>query len=425
MEQLYQIYLASTGVSIDSRRLTDGQLFFAIRGDNFDGHDYVSAALDSGASHAIIDDAKYQDGDRTILVPAVLESLQLLAYHHRCQFDIPVIGLTGSNGKTTTKELLKVVLDQKFKVHCTRGNLNNHLGVPLTILEASLDSEILIVEMGANHIGEIEALCKIAMPNHGLITNIGYAHIEGFGSYNGVVTAKTELYRHLSDYGGHIFYNPSDKVLVDNIPHNASVTAYGLDIELGTGHSESLEFRIVGDERVNQTKLFGSYNLTNISAARTVGKYFGIADRDIITAVTAYTPANNRSQIREVGDVRLIMDAYNANPSSMLLSIESFTAMKTDRGKVLILGDMNELGDDAISMHRDILALVAKSNWADVILVGPIFGQARKADQYSYYPNTANLARDKAQLANRLKDKVVLLKASRSIGLEQIETLFS
>ena len=425
MEQLYQKFLASAGVSIDSRRLTDGQLFFALRGENFDGHDYVAAALDSGASHVIIDDADYQDGDRTIMVSDVLESLQLLAYHHRCQFDIPVIGLTGSNGKTTTKELLKAVLDKKFKVHCTRGNLNNHLGVPLTILEASKDSEIMIIEMGANHIGEIEALCKISMPNHGLITNIGYAHIEGFGSYNGVVAAKTELYRHLSDYGCHIFYNPEDKVLVDNLPQNASVTAYGRDIELGTRQGISLEFRITGDERFIQTKLFGSYNLANISAARTVGKYFGVADRDIITALTDYTPANNRSQIIEVGDVRLIMDAYNANPSSMLLSIESFIAMKTDRAKVLILGDMKELGDDAISMHRDILALVDASDWADVILVGPIFGQARMADQYSHYPSTEDLARDKAQLANRLKDKVVLLKASRSIGLEQIETLLS
>lgn len=423
MDQLYKRFLASAGVSIDTRSLRPGEIFFALSGEKFDGHDYVDKAIESGASYVVVEKENGSWAHHAIVVEDSVQALQELARVYRQSFKVPVIGLTGSNGKTTTKELLTAVLSQKYKVHATRGNLNNHLGVPLSILAADAESEILVIEMGANHIGEIEFLCGIAQPDYGLITNIGHAHIEGFGSYEGVIKAKTELYQHLDKNKGIIFYNASDEVLVSNLPATAHVVKYDNCLEFRFTEL-SVDMRITLQDDFISTNLYGAYNATNLQAAYTLGRYFEVEDSAILKALAEYEPKMNRSEIRKVGTTTFIMDAYNANPTSMENSIASFNNLKTDKKKVLILGDMKELGSQAAEYHQMILDQVLKHEWHYIILVGGIFSSVGgQHSRISCYDTTADLDEALQSSSIVLENCLCLLKASRSIGLEKIRML--
>jgi len=427
IESLYNKYLeCDNQLSIDSRSISPGGMFFAIRGERFDGNTFVSDVLDQKkAKYAVIDDPKAERAKGTILVDDCLETLQLLATRHRRSFDIPIIAITGSNGKTTTKELINSVLQTKYKVHATQGNYNNHLGVPLTILAAQEDTDIMVVEMGANHIGEIADLCIIAEPNYGIITNIGKAHLEGFGSLEGVVTAKTELYKYIAKKQGLIFYNASDKLLFDQLPHGVHARRYRSDIEFKVVDMKvNLAIIKDGSKSFHSTELNGSYNYPNISCAMTIAEYFSIPDKLSLSAVCTYTPSNNRSQITIREDVTLILDAYNANPSSMQKSIESLASSNSPKDKVLLLGDMKELGPESISLHKGILEIVKKYKWKRVILVGKDFLDADVHLRYQHYENVEALSKSKKEILTMLHNSICLVKASRSLKLEQIVAFF-
>jgi len=421
VQQLYEHYLANGGlVSTDSRTIEKGAIFFALKGERFDGNQYAMKVLDKGASFAVVDSPAVPQGNQIMHVEDVLETLQQLAHHHRTVLDIPVIAITGSNGKTTTKELMHAVLSKKYKVHATKGNLNNHIGVPLTLLSAPQNLDLLIIEMGANHIGDIDELCQIADPSYGLITNIGHAHLEGFGSFDGVKQGKTELFRHLKGRDGTIFYNDNDKLLSEEIPENMFVHPYIDWLAVRSG-STFLDISVDYTKWVT-TQLVGKYNATNMLCAATVGQFFGISKEQIIEAITEYLPTNNRSQIVELGSYTLVMDAYNANPNSMKESISSFAAMNTDLSKILILGDMAELGSQTDSMHTEILGHLSKFEWEDVFIIGPHFIKADTNNEYNQSKSTDELLISK-NIEEILKDKMTLIKASRSMKLEQIETL--
>ncbi|MBK7700114.1 MAG: UDP-N-acetylmuramoyl-tripeptide--D-alanyl-D-alanine ligase [Saprospiraceae bacterium] len=351
IELLYTVWLEARAISTDSRKIVVGSIFFALRGGRFDGNTFASQALELGASYVVVDDESVVvSGDkRYIVVEDVLTSLQQLANKHRSTLSIPVLALTGSNGKTTTKELARNVLSKKFKTHATEGNLNNHIGVPLTILSTPDDAQFLIVEMGANHQGEIDLLCQIAAPNYGMITNIGKAHLEGFGGVEGIKKGKSEMYRYLTQHGGKIFINSDDNVLMSLLPEKVKTIQYEVQTLLNLIDAEptlKLDYRNV---QVT-TQLYGTYNLPNIAFAICVGEYFGVEQAEIIEAISEYTPDNNRSQILKIDTNIIIKDAYNANPSSMVLSIESFS--KILGPKVVVLGDMLELGEYAPSEHQ-------------------------------------------------------------------------
>ncbi len=420
MAKLYKAFLKSNGVSIDSRSISDGQMFFAITGDRFDGHRFIDDVIEKGASLVIIHDKAYDRGDKTFLVEEdTLRCLQDLAHHHRMQLDVPVIGITGSNGKTTTKELIHAVLSKKYKVHTTKGNYNNHIGVPLTLLSADIDSEMLIIEMGANHLLEIDQLCHIAAPNYGLITNVGLAHVEGFGSYENIIIGKTEMYRYIAKVNGCIFYNDEDQVLSKKLPEDTKCVPYLVsDIEF-LYSNPTLAFKDTDMDEVYSTKLFGIYNQTNVEAAITLGRYFKVLDEDIFQAIESYTPNMNRSQLIRKGDITYIKDAYNANPNSMKLSIKSLMNFGT-QPKVLVLGDMMELGDDKLILHRDMLRYIANYTWKKVLLVGPIFAEANKDFDYVSYDNIGELKKDYSSLISEWADSTVLLKGSRSMKIESL-----
>ena len=419
MAKLYKAFLKSNGVSIDSRSISKGQMFFAITGDRFDGHRFIDDVIEKGASLVIIHDKAYDKGDKTFLVEDTLRCLQDLAHHHRMQLDVPVIGITGSNGKTTTKELIHAVLSKKYKVHTTKGNYNNHIGVPLTLLSADIDSEMLIIEMGANHLLEIDQLCHIAAPNYGLITNVGLAHVEGFGSYENIIIGKTEMYRYIAKVNGCIFYNDEDQVLSKKLPEDTKCVPYLVsDIEF-LYSNPTLAFKDTDMDEVYSTKLFGIYNQTNVEAAITLGRYFKVLDEDIFQAIESYTPNMNRSQLIRKGDITYIKDAYNANPNSMKLSIKSLMNFGT-QPKVLVLGDMMELGDDKLILHRDMLRYIANYTWKKVLLVGPIFAEANKDFDYVSYDNIGELKKDYSSLISEWADSTVLLKGSRSMKIESL-----
>jgi len=419
MEQLYQFFLDSKGLSIDSRSIEEGQIFFAIAGEKFDGHKFVDEVIEKGATKIVIHDEAYTRGDKTFLVNDTLECLQKLAHHHRMQLDVPVLGITGSNGKTTTKELIHVVLSKNYRVHTTRGNYNNHIGVPLTLLAAPKDAEILIIEMGANHLNEIDELCTIASPNYGLITNVGLAHVEGFGSYENIIKGKTEMYRYIAKAKGCIFYNDEDRVLTKNLPDETNCVPYLVsDIEF-LYNNPTLSFIDTELDEMYSTKLFGIYNQTNIEAAITIGRYFKVLDEDIFDAIEDYIPTMNRSQLIEKDGITYIKDAYNANPSSMKLSIKSLMNFGT-KSKCLIIGDMMELGEDKIALHKDILRYIAGYDWNKVILVGPLFAEANKDFGYIAYNNTQELKNDFGDLSAQIHGSTVLLKGSRSMKIETL-----
>lgn len=426
-EQIYKLFLESSGITTDSRSIGRNQIFFALWGENFNGNKFAAEAIKKGASWAIVDDALYET-ENTILVDDCLLELQALAAHHRKQMNIPVIAITGSNGKTTTKELLAAVLAKKYVIHYTKGNLNNHIGVPLTILSAPGETQIMIVEMGANHIGEIRNLCHIAKPDFGIITNIGTAHIEGFGSFEGVVRAKSELYEYLKTVNGVALYNDKDQLLSEKIfkyviravPFS-DPTGQSLVIEQEQpGMNLALRVRYNNECYALKTNLFGSYNYWNIKAAIASGLFFEVPINDVISAIEEYTPANNRSQVRITQNNRVICDSYNANPSSMNQALESFRTL-ADKPKMAILGDMLELGDKSDEEHLKIIEALAKADIEKAYLTGKIFSRLYSGSAFKTFPDASALGEYLRN--NPVKGCTILVKGSRGIGLEKIYDL--
>ncbi|HKK75466.1 MAG TPA: UDP-N-acetylmuramoyl-tripeptide--D-alanyl-D-alanine ligase [Saprospiraceae bacterium] len=438
IEQLYTLYLeAGQNISTDSRNVKAGDLFFALKGENFDGNQFAKAAVDAGARLAIVDDpAVHQKLSRqTLLVDNVLKELQALATHHRRQLPVPVIGITGSNGKTTTKELMAAVMKTHYKIHFTRGNLNNHIGVPLTLLQIPLDIEAAIIEMGANHQGEIAALSAITEPSHGLITNIGKAHLEGFGGIEGVKKGKSELYQYLAQNNGTAFINRDERFL--------SQLAQPVDHQIFYGQSNTPSLEEPAYETVllqekpflkiafldkdgtlvdAQTQLFGRHNFQNIMTAVCIGKYFKVPPGKIKYALENYISENNRSQLVDwQKGCQILMDAYNANPSSMLVSLQHFIESDSSREKIAILGDMLELGTDSAVEHERIAHFALEHlGKQKVILVGPHFERIAQKLSIRHFTNTADM-RDWFERQN-WKDTFFLLKGSRGIRLEQLFT---
>lgn len=412
--ELYKFFEKSNGVSIDTRSIEDGNLFFALKGPNFDGHAYIKLALDSGASFAIADDESYKDIENVIVVDNVLDALQNLARYHRCMLNIPVIGITGSNGKTTTKELITCVLATKYNVFATKGNYNNHLGVPISILSIKKHHEIAIIEMGANHIGEIKFLSEISMPSIGLITNIGKAHLEGFGSIEGVRKGKTELYSYIKSTKGTIIYNQDDILLRKSLPSETVNYSYSNeDVELESEYPFVVfKYR----DTVIRSNLSGTYNRINMVAAIKVGEYFGLSIKDLKLGIENYLPDNNRSQIKETDNNTLILDAYNANPSSMLESIRYFNSHPGEK-KSLIIGHMLELGKNSKQEHIDLVDFISRYRWDKVFLVGVEFLKMGKEVSYDTFETTSDLVAILKE--QKLVGHTILLKGSRGVALEK------
>lgn len=419
INQLHQLFLASDGISTDTRKLEPNTLFFALKGANFNGNEFAQKAIEEGCSYAVIDEADYQTNEHCILVDNVLDTLQDLARYHRRQFDIPVLGITGSNGKTTSKELIGAVLEKKYNLLITEGNLNNHLGVPFTLLRLNEDHDFAVIEMGANKPGDIKELAEIAEPNYGIITNIGAAHIEGFGSLEGVINTKTELYRFIQAANGELFVNADDQILMNQLPKLKTYT-YGEQNGQVQGTLKSLNpfvlFNYAEGEFQSeniQTRLVGKYNFTNFLAAVCIGRHFGVSHNSIQTALEEYTPSNNRSQVQKTKKNTLIVDCYNANPTSMKAAIESFKMMDA-KDKTAILGDMLELGEISNTEHAQIVALFTELN-INLITVGNEFG---KTNHPHHFSNTKELI--ESGILSELKEQLILLKGSRGIQLENL-----
>jgi UDP-N-acetylmuramoyl-tripeptide--D-alanyl-D-alanine ligase len=424
LKNIYDIYLGNPDICTDSRDIRKGCLFFALKGENFDGNIYSGEALDKGASFAIIDNPAFAVTNHHILVPDVLECLQELAAHHRSKLDARIIGVTGTNGKTTTKELISRVLATTFKTSATKGNLNNQIGVPLTLLSMDAKTEFAVVEMGANHPGEIAALCRIAQPGFGLVTNIGKAHLEGFGSLQGVIRTKSELYDHLRHNHGVAFLNIDNPLLVRQ-SKSLSLVRYGKKAGAscrGRIKAQSpfleLSWKCENDWVDIQTSLYGAYNFENILAALCVGDYFKVEKEAIINAVSAYVPDNNRSQVKRTEkNNTLILDAYNANPTSMASAIRSFSSVP-GTNKMLILGDMLELGGKSENEHKIIISLIEELGFNEVILVGEIFSTLPVPGNWLKFRDTE--AVKEHFRTNRLNGFSILVKGSRRIKLESL-----
>ena len=428
IEQLYTIYKQYPSVQTDTRKLQPGDIYFALKGENFNGNRFVQKAIEAGAAYAVIDEEQYAVFGKTILVENVLITLQQLANYHRQQFNnlpggrqVPFIAITGSNGKTTTKELIHAVLTTVYKTYTTEGNLNNHIGIPLTLLKIKEDAEIAVIEMGANHQKEIEGYCVYTQPTHGIITNCGKAHLEGFGGTEGVKKGKGELFDYLRINNGAAFVNSDYDYLQEMSKGIPSIFNYGTassDIEGSILKSDPfLEVEIIkgSNTGIIKTQLVGDYNLPNVLAAVAVGKYFNVPANKIKEAIENYSPSNSRSQLIEKDTNKIILDAYNANPSSMKLAIENFSRLPADN-KVLMLGGMAELGEESLAEHISIIDLIKQSNWKAVVLVGGDFLQI----QHPYYSFT-NAIEAKAWLqAQHFENTHLLIKGSRSMKMEMV-----
>ncbi|WP_420320261.1 UDP-N-acetylmuramoyl-tripeptide--D-alanyl-D-alanine ligase [Flagellimonas sp.] len=418
LEELHGIFLAYPTACTDTRKITKDCIFFALKGPNFNGNEFAQQALEKGAAYAIIDEASHKISHNCLLVDDVLETLQKLATFHRNYSNARVISLTGSNGKTTTKELINAVLSKKYKTVATIGNLNNHIGVPLTLLSIEPDTELAIVEMGANHKGEIAFLCDIAQPDFGYITNFGKAHLEGFGGIEGVIEGKSELYTYLISNNKSIFLNADDPIQHEKLASYIKKIGFSSDnhdffnIEL----IKTNPFVTVEVENTKiDTQLIGRYNFSNCCAAITIGKYFNVPMEDIKIALESYVPENNRSQIIEKNGFSIILDAYNANPSSMQAALANFKSMPGTK-KTLILGDMFELGPEAATEHQFIADLAAEYGFFDVFLVGENFFQTQ-----TDFKKFKSFADFKEYLgANRLSNGSLLIKGSRGMALERV-----
>ncbi len=415
IEGIYELYRECPVVTTDSRVTPKGSLFFALKGEKFDGNQFAAKALEGGCGHAVIDEPAYDTGDgRCIVVADVLQTLQELATHHRIALGLPIVCVTGTNGKTTTKELIAAVLSKRYRVAYTQGNHNNHIGVPLTLLSMTAEHQIGIVETGANHPGEIRTLVHIAVPNAGLITNVGKAHLEGFGSFEGVIKTKCELYDFLRETEGQVFVNLDNEILTSRSEGMQRI-GYGLKRKDGlvsgevTGNSPFLSVRFrVGDEELEaQTHLIGAYNAENVMAAVCIGTYFGVSAKEIKQALEAYEPTNNRSQYMKTEKNALIVDAYNANPTSMTAAVENFWKVQLPN-KCLILGEMRELGAESETEHKKLVALLKEKGFEDVLLVGHCFDGL--ADGYLHFEDTEALM-DYLK-AHPMEGKTILVKGS-------------
>lgn len=422
LDKIHSLFLKCSGACTDTRKVTDKSMFFALKGDNFNGNKYALQAIESGCKYAVVDEAEFALDDRFILVDNVLKTLQDLAHFHRMKFDIPLLGITGSNGKTTTKELIGAILDTSYKTLITQGNLNNHIGVPLTLLQLTKEHEIAVIEMGANKPGDIKELAEIAAPNHGLITNVGMAHIEGFESLEGVIKTKKELYDYILSVNGKIFINHEDELLNNIVPAPLLHITYGQEeegyINGALAHLTPFIQFSWRTERyfspIIETNLVGKYNFTNFLAAIAVGHYFEVDPHQINDALKDYKPTNNRSQVLKTNTNTIIVDCYNANPSSMLSALESFIEIENGR-KISILGDMLELGNISKEEHQKTVDFLKENNMI-AYLVGEEFGKTdteflkfENVDSLSDYLN-----------ADPLKYHMILLKGSRGIKLEKL-----
>ncbi len=424
MSNLYNIFLNSTGITTDSRDCPEGSIFFALKGETFDGNKYAGAALEKGCAYAVVDEAEYATDDRFILVPDVLTALQQLANEHRRALGTRIIGVTGTNGKTTTKELIAAVLSKKYNVLYTQGNFNNHIGVPKTLLRLTKEHEIAVVEMGANHPGEIKTLVNIVEPDYGIITNVGKAHLEGFGSFEGVIKTKGELYDFLRQKGGSKVFIDADNEHLAGIAHDLELIKYGVKSDAGTlavkgeviACDPFLRFRWNGGE-VN-THLIGAYNIYNMLAAATIGMHFGVTPAQINEALTEYVPSNNRSQLTVTENNKLVVDTYNANPTSMMAALENFTLM-TMPSKMAILGSMGELGAVSRDEHQRIVNYLTQHGYNDVWLVGKEFGKIE-----CNYRKFADVEAVKQELLSHpLKDQCILIKGSNTMRLFELPPL--
>jgi UDP-N-acetylmuramoyl-tripeptide--D-alanyl-D-alanine ligase len=431
IETLYKIFQKYQTVTTDSRQITEGCIFFALKGDNFDGNLFAEKALALGAMCAVIDNPSKKKDDRYVLVDDVLTTLHDLARHHRRQFDFPVIAITGSNGKTTTKELIAAVMSTRYNTHYTKGNLNNHIGVPLTLLQLNADHEVAIIEMGANHQGEIDLLCEIAEPTHGLVTNMGKAHLDGFGGFEGVKKGKSEMYRWLAKHQGTIFVNEDEPYLMDYIPAEARVVSYcrsnhpslttpqyeitleSAEVFLKVGFLNSK-----GQMLHALTNLVGEYNFANIATAVAIGKYFKVPSIKVKEALENYVPSMNRSQIVAYKEgVTLIMDAYNANPTSMRHALLNLAKMPQSH-KIAIIGDMRELGQESTKEHQGIFDLAQSLHFSTLVTVGEEFGQVYTDKAIHFNSNTE--AREWFQHQLLEPDSCILIKGSRGMKLEML-----
>lgn len=432
MENIYEKFLQSNGVSIDSRNCPKDAMFVGIKGANFDGNLFVEKALELGCKYAITDNPEIGVGNPNIIhVEDSLKTLQDLACYHRCKFNIPVIGITGTNGKTTSKELISTVLSKEYNVLYTQGNLNNHIGVPLTLLRLNRSHNIAVVEMGANHPEEIAFLCKIARPNFGIITNVGKAHLEGFGSFEGVKKTKGELYEWIAGVEGKIFLHADNPHLCD-MALNLDTIKYGeagdnfvsgkiisctpyINVSLnlnGNASGESQTYEI-------NTQLIGDYNLSNILSAACIGRYFGVMDEDIVAALSEYTPTNNRSQCTRTERNTLIVDAYNANPTSMEAAIKNFSKIETSDKKVLILGDMKELGEDSEAEHIKVLNQIKSLGLAECYFVGSEFSKVAPSLGFTQCFSDVDLLAEYLQ-SDPISNSTILIKGSNSTKLTKI-----
>ena len=420
IETIYQHFTKAYKVSTDSRKIEQDAVFFALKGENFDANDFALQVAEQGVASLVVADRKdLPQHDRILIVDDTLKTLQDLAAYHRAQSKAIVLSITGTNGKTTTKELVSAVLAKKYNIIHTMGNLNNHIGVPLTLLSLQPDTEIAVVEMGANHPGEIDFLCKIADPDYGLITNIGKAHLEGFGSFEGVIKTKTELYRHIKAHGKAVFVNQGNPLLWEQSEGQNRIT-YGrhcaADAPVAPGACNPY-LSVVWKKHLVQTHLVGSYNFENVAAAIGVGQYFGVEEKDIIEALEAYTPTNSRSQVIETQKNRVIMDAYNANPTSMRAALINFASI-CGENSLLILGDMRELGTASEEEHHNILDLMKELGFKDAMLVGQNFSTYNENPDWKTFEKVGDLC--EYLESHPVNGKTILVKGSNSIQLGKV-----
>lgn len=425
IKTLHQYFLQSSGICTDTRAITKDCLFVALKGDNFNGNQFTKEALDKGAYKVIIDEEDYHNLSRdTLLVPNCLKALQELATFHRKHLNLPIIALTGSNGKTTSKELIHAVLSQKFKVTATKGNLNNHIGVPLTLLSMNAETEIGIVEMGANHLHEIHDLCEIAQPDFGYITNFGKAHLEGFGSVEGVIQGKTELYRHIKKHQKMVFLNATDPKQME---HSKNIKSYRFgnsqEVDCKVGLKDASESVTVTYKDNNiQSHLIGLYNFNNITAAICIGQYFNVPTASIKKGIENYIPTNNRSQLIEKRGHCIILDAYNANPSSMKVALENFKQAKGS-SKIVFLGDMFELGKEAEIEHQNIVDYLEGESFCKSYLIGEhFFNTIVNSEKITTYSSFTNF-REREELS-KIPNSFILIKGSRGMALERVLEMF-
>lgn len=422
IEELYQCFLECSGVNTDTRNINENTLFIALKGENFDANTFAKEALNKGARYVIIDNKNYHtDTNKMLLVEDSLQTLQLLANYHRKQLGLPIIALTGSNGKTTSKELIYTVLSKKYKTKATVGNLNNHIGVPLTLLSFDENTDLGIVEMGANHQKEIELLCKIAEPDFGYVTNFGRAHLEGFGGVEGVIAGKSEMYTYLENTHKMAFVNLDDSIQVEktlNLPiYSFSFNDITSDVCITESEAQPMAKLEINDVMIN-SNLTGTYNLTNIAVAATIGNYFNVSIEEIKEAIESYFPTNNRSQWIKKDTNQILLDAYNANPSSMKVAIDNFAQLK-ENNKILFLGDMFELGNESRNEHKNIIDLVEKLN-LETYFVGKCFYE-NKNEKSLFFESFEALENHLKN--NSITNKTILIKGSRGMALERILNL--